>query len=198
MNSEAVRAGTIFITGISASGKSTLGKRLQEDLLKSGVSDVKLLDGEEMRKSLQKRGRYYGYSTDERNKIALKFAQIASEYNKQGFICVLCSICHIEKIRQQMRAIIGNVMEVYLDCPVSVCAKRDYKGNYDKAFKGLYSNFIGVTEPYQKSDKVELCLNTEKNSVEESAQLLFKSTVSFLESMQVDSERSNDKNFIIS
>jgi len=62
MNSEAVRAGTIFITGISASGKSTLGKRLQEDLLKSGVSDVKLLDGEEMRKSLQKRGRYIAYA----------------------------------------------------------------------------------------------------------------------------------------
>jgi len=188
MDNNPKRAGTILITGISASGKSTLGKRLYQDLLKSGIRNAKLLDGEEIRMLLEKRGRCYGYSTNERNKAALEFAHITSEYNQKGIICILCTICHVKKIRQQMRAIIGNVMEVYLDCPISVCAKRDYKGNYDKAFKGLYDNFIGVTEPYQKSDKVELCLDTEKNSVKESTRLLFKSTVSFLESMQVNPE----------
>lgn len=72
-------AATIFITGISASGKSTLGKRLKEDLVKSGIDNVRLLDGEIIREQLAKRGKDFGYSTDERNKVALEIAHIAYE-----------------------------------------------------------------------------------------------------------------------
>jgi len=180
---------TIFITGIPASGKSTLGKRLEEDLLKNGIENVKLLDGEEIRASLAKRGKHYGYSTDERNAVALEIAHIASEYSRKGIICIVCSICHLREIRQKMRKIMGNVMEVYLDCPVSVCARRDYKGHYAKAFRGLYENFIGVTEPYQESGHVQAVLHTGIDSIEKCSKDLLESVIAFLSVEEGDVEK---------
>lgn len=180
MNSNSIRPGTIFITGISISGKSTLGRCLKENLIKSGIDNVLLLDGEEIREQLAKRGKHYGYSTEERNKVALEIAHMAMEYNRKGIVCVICSICHLKEIRKQMRSIIGNVMEVYLDCPVSICAQRDYKGHYTKAFKGLYDNFVGVTEPYQVSEHIELIIHTDKNSINECTEILFQKVKDFL------------------
>jgi len=184
-----IRIGTIFITGISASGKSTLGKRLKENLLKTGINNVKFLDGEEIRKQLAKRGKCYGYSTVERNELALEFGHMALEYNRKGMVCIICSICHCKEIRAKMREVIGNVMEVYLDCPVTICAQRDYKGNYAKAFQGLYDNFIGVTEPYQKSDNVELVLQTDKNMVDKCSQTLLEEVLAFLKKGQGKTEQ---------
>jgi len=176
-----LRAGTVLITGISASGKSTLGSLLKEGLLKNGVENLMLLDGEEIREQLKKRGKNYGYSTAERNEVALEIARLASEYNRKGTNCIICSICHIKAIRKQMRRIIGRVMEVYLDCPVSVCAQRDYKGNYKKAFNGLCHDFIGVSEPYQRSYDEELVLHTGSQPVGECSAILLESAMDFLE-----------------
>jgi adenylylsulfate kinase-like enzyme len=71
-------------------------------------------------------------------------------------------------------------MEVYLDCPVSICAQRDYKGNYAKAFQGLYENFIGVTEPYQLSEHVDLTLYTGRDSLDRCSSILYSSVIDFL------------------
>lgn len=180
MDNYELRPGTIFITGISASGKSTYGRALKEDLLNNNINNVQLIDGENVREDLARRGKRYGYSTQERNEVALEMAHMAVEYNRKGIICIVCSICHVKAMRQQMRAIIVDFMEVYLDCPVNICAKRDYKGNYIKAFQGLYDNFVGVTEPYQKSDHVELVLQTGRDSIEKCSQVLFASVKDFL------------------
>lgn len=173
-------AGTIFITGISASGKSTLGKCLEENLTGIGIRNIRVIDGEAIRKELVDQGEYYGYSQEERRKVSLHMAHMASAYNQEGVICIICSICHTRELRAQMRAIIGNVMEVYLDCPVSICAQRDYKGQYSKALKGACDNFIGITEPYQQSDHVELVLHTGSKSIEECSEQLFNSAIVFL------------------
>ena len=188
-----IPAVTIFITGISASGKSTLGKRLKENLVKNGINKVKLLDGEDLRRKLAEQGKNYGYSSPERNQAALEFARIAARYNQQGFVCILCSICHLEKLRQEMRTIIGKVMEVYLECPVSVCAQRDYKGNYLKAFKGIHETFIGVTEAYQRSEYADLILHTGKDSIEQCSQQLFESAISFLKDEPLKIQECVDK-----
>ena len=82
--------------------------------------------------------------------------------------------------REEIRRIMGNIMEVYLDCPVNICAERDYKGHYAKAFKGLYDNFIGVTEPYQISDHVELVLYTGRDTINDCADILLEKTKKFL------------------
>ena len=173
---------TVLITGISASGKSTLGKRLGDDLINTGIDNVKLLDGENIRSHINNLGKNYGYSNDERNKVALEIALKASEYNKNGDNCIISSICHLKNTREQMKEIIGigNVIEILLDCPVSICAKRDYKNQYTKAFQGEYDNFIGVTEPYQKSDDVHLILHTGSYSIEDCSRKLLEFTLSFI------------------
>jgi len=71
-------------------------------------------------------------------------------------------------------------MEVYLDCPVNVCAQRDYKGHYRRAFAGEYDNFIGVTEPYELSEAPEKIINTAELTIEECSKILLNETLRFL------------------
>lgn len=173
-------SGTIFITGISASGKSTLGKCLRDDLLLDGFKKVELIDGEEFRERLRASGKEYGYSTEDRNAVLNETTSFAIERNNLGYVCIVCTIAHVRSTRERIRKRIGNFMEVYLDCPVEACAERDQKGQYSKAFAGLSNNFVGVTEPYQRSDDVELILDTYREGVEDCSALLLNMTLSFL------------------
>ena len=174
---------TIFITGISASGKTTLGKCLNDDLKNLGIDNVKFLDGEDLRISLKKFGKEYGYSNSDRNNMCLETASKALEYNRNGYICIISSICHVKKTREKMKEIIGidDVLEIFLDCSVSICSKRDYKNHYFKAFQGEYDNFIGVTEPYQKSNNIPLILYTGKDSIDKCSRKLFDASLAFLQ-----------------
>lgn len=173
------RPGTILLTGLSASGKTTLGRRLHDGLLQAGVPRVKLLDGEEVRAALEAQGRRYGYTASERAALALELAHMARSWNDQGYVSIVCAILHLRKTREQVRSHIGRFMEVYLDCPVSVCAAREYKGHYQKAFAGLYDSFIGVTEPYEVSDQVELVLPTGTRGVDECCAMLLPPALAF-------------------
>ena len=173
-------SGTILITGISASGKSTLGKCLRDDLLLDGFKKVELIDGEAFRERLRALGKEYGYSTEDRNAVLTETTRFALERNNLGYVCIVCTIAHVRTTRESIRERIGNIMEVYLDCPVEVCADRDKKGQYNKAFAGLSDNFVGVTEPYQRSDDVELVLDTDRQSIEECSAILLRKTLSFL------------------
>jgi L-glutamine-phosphate cytidylyltransferase len=166
--------GTIWITGVSASGKSTLGKKLSKDLKVIGVNNVKLLDGETIREEL---GNTFGYRTEERNAILEKTIQMAREYNENGTIVIVTTISHKRAIRQKARDAIANFMEVFLDCPLDVCVERDYKGHYQKALNGEYENFIGVTESYEISDSPELVINTKSLSIVQCQELLIGNVV---------------------
>ena len=161
---------TILITGLSASGKTTLGKRLKSDLEMEGINDVVLLDGEAVREQLNN----YKYLNRNRNSIGIHKAHLAKDYNDDGKIAIVTGIYHQRDIREQIREIIDNYVEVYLKCDVNVCALRDYKGHYEKAFNGEYSNFIGVTDSYQESNNFlpELVLETSKYNIDESAKKL--------------------------
>ena len=176
--------GTIFITGLSASGKSTLGAQLRDNLVNQGIKNVRLLDGDEIRRELARKGKEFGYSIQERHRVSIEIAYMALNYNRQGIICIVSSICHVKTIREEMRSIVGNIIEVYLNCPVHMCAARDYKGNYEKAFKGLLENFIGVDEPYQESDFVELVLHTGRDNIDDCSKVLLDTTITFLKSGQ--------------
>ncbi|MBI2360076.1 MAG: adenylyl-sulfate kinase [Deltaproteobacteria bacterium] len=179
MNPDHRWTGTIWITGLSAAGKTTLGRGLRELLAGHGIHNVQLLDGEELRKSS---GRSYGFSTTERAAFALRIAKVARECNENGDIAIVCAISHVKEIRQTIREQFHNFMEVYLSCPVEICAARDYKGHYEKAFAGVYDNFIGVTEPYQPSDRPELTIDTAKESIDQCTRILFEGAMAFLKS----------------
>ena len=175
---------TIWITGLSASGKSTLGKCLKDELDNKGISKVDLLDGENVRSRLSRK---YGFSTEERNSLAGVIAKLAIESNRKGTVAIVCAISHVKQTREDIRHKLGSdFLEVYLKCSVDMCASRDYKGHYNKAFAGEYSNFVGVTEPYQVSDHPDLIIDTETNSVDRCVEILLSGSLRFLLKDQVE------------
>ena len=167
--------GTIWITGLSTSGKTTLGERLEKELLSRGIENVVLLDGEVVRERL----RDFRYASSDRKSIAFKKAELALEHNKEGKIVIVTGITHQRETRAKLREYLGRFMEVYLKCPVEVCAARDYKGQYQKAYAGELENFVGVSVPYEESDP-ELVLDTDKKSVEECSAILLRQTIDFI------------------
>lgn len=177
--------GTIWITGLAASGKTTLATKLSEDLQRLGVQNVIVLDGEAVREQLEQ----FSYLTEDRNTVGIKKAMLALNYNQKGKNVIVTGIAHHRLTREKVRAMFQRYAEVYLECSVQVCASRDYKGHYERAFKGEYKNFIGVTEPYQKSAEPELVLNTGKTSIEECAKTLLEFTLQFIGHASLEIEK---------
>ena len=171
------KKGTIWITGLSASGKTTLGKILFENLNQIGIKNVLLFDGEELRKNFD---RSYGHSLEERYEVLAKIIQIALECNENDNISIVCTISHKVDMREIARKEIKDFMEVCLKCPLDVCANRDYKGNYEKALEDRSEFFAGITEPYQISDNPELILDTASLSIEECSEILLEHVLIFL------------------
>lgn len=169
--------GTIWITGLSASGKTTLGKKLTDDLIQAGFHNVEHLDGEVLR---TKYDRIYGYSVEERFAVLENIIRIAKECNKKGKIAVVSTISHKRQMRRIACKALVPFMEVYLKCSVETCASRDYKGNYKKAFAGELDTFIGVTEPYELSDNPELVVNTAHQSIDKCSSILLEKSIDFL------------------
>lgn len=142
------------------------------------LNNVEFLDGEDVRRKL---GEVYGYTGVDRDKLNLYKMQLAATSNKAGNIAIVTSISHHRDIRNKIRAGLDNFMEVYLNCPVDVCAERDCKYQYKKAFTGELDNFIGVTEPYEESNNVELILDTAAMTIEECSNILLENPLSFIE-----------------
>ena len=165
-----IKVVTIWFTGVSASGKSTLSERLYNDLQELGIINVELLDGESVRDMLKN----HSFDKSSREKIGIQKARIALELNKQGKIVLVSGIAHKKRWRKDIRKMIDNYFEVYLKCSVKECSKRDYKNNYDKAFSGKLENFIGVSEQYEESDEYDLVLHTGRDSIETCSSLLLE------------------------
>ena len=166
--------GVVWITGLSASGKSTAGEHLYGKLQNIGVANIELLDGEELRTRLDRK---YGHSVEERMAIAENIVRIAADKIKSGTLLIVSTISHKLAMRKMVRDEVELFMEVYLKCPVEVCAARDCKGNYERAFAGKCGTFIGVNEPYELSVHPELVLDTSKLDIEECSEILFKKTI---------------------
>lgn len=161
---------TIWLTGLAAAGKTTLGTRLSQDLAAAGYTNVDFLDGEVLRDRLA----HFGYSTADRNTLGLQKAGLALDLNRAGRLVIVTGIAHHRETRARIRRLIGGYIEVYLKCDAETCARRDYKGHYQKAFAGELEHFVGVTEPYEESAEVELVLDTARHSSEECARQLFE------------------------
>lgn len=170
------KASTIWFTGLSASGKSTLSERLLKDLRQLGLMNVELLDGEVVRDKLNNQG----FDKSSREQIGIQKAKIALELNKQGKIVLVSGIAHKKKWRDDIRLMFDHYYEIYLDCSVENCSKRDYKGNYQKALSGELDNFIGISEPYEVSDSFDLVVDSGRCSVEDCSQKILTSVLDFI------------------
>ena len=150
---------TIWITGLSASGKTTLATALFNEL-KESYSKVEFWDGEFLREIAKN----MNYSTRSRCELALNNAKLCLDANKSGKCVVVTGITHKADTRRKIRGFFNHYLEIFLQSDVQTCAERDYKGNYEKALRGEYDNFIGVTEPYEEYDVYDfIILHSPKN-----------------------------------
>ena len=159
---------TLWFTGLSGSGKTTIAKLVAQQLRDRGLK-VERLDGDIVRQSLT---RDLGFSKEDRDKNIERVTFVAKLLTRNG-VAVLCSFISPYRARRlKSRQEIGEFLEVFVECPVTVCADRDVKGMYAKAFAGEIQNFTGVSDPYEDPEKPEIVCHTAQETPEESAAII--------------------------
>lgn len=155
----------VWLTGLSAAGKSTIATELERELFSQGKHAF-VLDGDNMRHGLCSD---LAFSPEDRKENIRRIGEVAKLFAEAGFVCITAFISPYRSDRELARRIApeGKFIEVYLNVPVEVCAKRDPKGLYAKARAGQIQNFTGISAPYEPPLQPELELRTDKMSVAE-------------------------------
>ena len=166
------RGFTIFFTGLSGSGKSTIANALLVKLLEHGRRRVTLLDGDIVRINLSSE---LGFSREHRDLNIQRIGFVASEITKNGGIAICAPIAPYKNVRRSNREMIskgGSYIEVHISTPLEVCEERDVKGLYAKARQGIIKGFTGIDDPYEAPENPELRIDTSNISQEEAVQQL--------------------------
>ncbi|NIA24045.1 MAG: bifunctional sulfate adenylyltransferase/adenylylsulfate kinase [Gammaproteobacteria bacterium] len=160
---------TVFFTGLSGSGKSTIANALLVKLSEIGGRPITLLDGDIVRKNLSSE---LGFSKEHRDINIRRIGFVASEITKHRGIAICAPIAPYDKIRQENRAAIstyGGYVLVYVSTPIEVCEQRDRKGLYAKARAGIIKEFTGISDPYEAPDDADVVIDAATMSPEEAA-----------------------------
>jgi sulfate adenylyltransferase len=163
---------TLFFTGLSGSGKSTIANAVRVRLLEHTGRPVTFLDGDLVRKHLSSE---LGFSREHRDLNILRIGYVASEITRHGGIAICAPIAPYDAIRQRVRAMVapaGGFVLVHVATPLAVCEARDRKGLYAKARAGLIPQFTGVSDPYEEPADAALTIHTEVTPVERAAGLV--------------------------
>ena len=161
---------TVFFTGLSGSGKSTIANALMVKLLEMGGRAVTLLDGDIVRKHLSSE---LGFSREHRNINILRIGFVASEITKNGGIAICAPIAPYTVTRREVREMIaplGGFIEVHVATPLEICEARDRKGLYAKARAGILKEFTGISNPYEAPEHAEVVVDTNDCAPGEAAQ----------------------------
>ncbi|HEX9547353.1 MAG TPA: bifunctional sulfate adenylyltransferase/adenylylsulfate kinase [Acidimicrobiales bacterium] len=161
---------TVFFTGLSGSGKSTIANVLLSKFLEVGGRPVTLLDGDIVRKHLSSE---LGFSKEHRDINIRRIGFVASEITKNGGIAICAPIAPYDSVRQEVRQFIepvGGFILVHTATPIDVCEERDRKGLYAKARAGIIKEFTGISDPYEAPADADVVIETTKLSPEEAAQ----------------------------
>jgi sulfate adenylyltransferase len=151
---------TVFFTGLSGSGKSTIANALLVKLLELGTRRVTLLDGDVVRKHLSSE---LGFSREHRDINILRIGYVASEITKYGGIAICAPIAPYTATRRRVRDMIeplGGFVEIHVATPLEVCEERDRKGLYAKARAGVLKEFTGISDPYEEPQNPEMRIDT--------------------------------------
>ena len=160
---------TVWFTGLSGAGKSTIANTVGPELEERGRL-VEYLDGDVVRTHLSKG---LGFSKEDRDTNIERIGWVASRLTRQGAAVLVSAISPYEEARRKARALVeefGPFVEVFVEASVEACAARDVKGLYAKAFAGEIKEFTGVSDPYEEPTDPELVLHTEEETPIESAQ----------------------------
>ncbi len=161
---------TIFFTGLSGSGKSTIANVLLVKFLEMGGRPVTLLDGDLVRKNLSSE---LGFSKEHRDLNIKRIGYVASEITKNGGLAICAPIAPYDSVRKDVRAMIqpvGGFLLVHVATPIVVCEERDRKGLYAKARAGIIKEFTGISDPYEEPADADLVIDTTQFTAEEAAQ----------------------------
>jgi bifunctional enzyme CysN/CysC len=156
---------TVFLTGLTGAGKSTIAKALERAMFNRGRASIRL-DGENIRLGIS---RDLGFSPEERSENLRRVAETAHLVNNQGIIVVVAHLAPKADVRSRARELIGDdrFVEVFLDPPVEVCRQRDIHGLYEAADRGDVADFPGVSAPYDRPTDADLVLDTSRLDVDE-------------------------------
>jgi adenylylsulfate kinase len=155
---------TLWFTGLSGAGKTTISSALEKVLRSQGYK-VEVLDGDVVRQNLTKG---LGFSKEDRDENVRRVGFVASLLSRNGVIVLVSAISPYRNIREEMRQRIDNFVEVYVNAPLDVCERRDVKGLYQKARSGQIKNFTGIDDPYEPPLNADIECRTDLESLEES------------------------------
>ena len=167
MQQDITKGVTIWLTGLSGAGKSTIALALAEVLQKRGVQRLELLDGDIVRQNLT---RGLGFSKEDRDENIRRIGFVAHLLTRNGVIVIVSAISPYREIRQEMSDRIGDFMEVYVNAPLEVCEQRDVKGLYKKARTGEIKQFTGISDPYDSPLSPTVECHTDQESITDSVE----------------------------
>ena len=167
MQQDITKGVTIWLTGLSGAGKSTIALALAEVLQKKGVQRLELLDGDIVRQNLTKG---LGFSKEDRDENIRRIGFVAHLLTRNGVIVIVSAISPYREIRQEVSDRIGDFMEVYVNAPLEVCEQRDVKGLYKKARTGEIKQFTGISDPYDSPLSPTVECHTDQESITDSVE----------------------------
>tara|TARA_Y100000994_G_scaffold245181_1_gene246375 strand:+ start:87 stop:1037 length:951 start_codon:yes stop_codon:yes gene_type:complete len=163
---------TLFFTGLSGSGKSTIANALMSKLLEKNHRKVTLLDGDIVRTHLSSE---LGFSKEHRDLNITRIGFVASEITKNGGIAICAPIAPYKKPRNTNRSLIsqnGEYIEVHISTPLETCEKRDVKGLYAKARAGIIKGFTGIDDPYESPNNPEISIDTTDITIDDGVNII--------------------------
>jgi len=157
---------TLWFTGLSGAGKSTISGILEKRLRDAGAK-VEVLDGDAVRENLSKG---LGFSKEDRDINIRRIGFVCGLLSRNGVIAIAAAISPYRAVRDEVRSHIHNFIEIYVECPIEVVTDRDVKGLYKKAIKGEIGQFTGVSDPYEPPLHPEVVVHSASETPEESAE----------------------------
>jgi len=155
---------TLWFTGLSGAGKTTLARKVEEILRQRGMK-VELLDGDVVRQNLSKG---LGFSKEDRDTNIKRIGFVCKLLTRNGVVAIASAISPYREVRDFVRQDVGAFAEVYVKCPLETLVQRDVKGLYKKALAGEIANFTGVSDPYEEPRHPEVLVDSSQETPDES------------------------------